>query len=322
MIGPERGSERSEGVSKFVSPHGSTRYVYYVAGVPVSALQVVSREGINALIANVYTDPDYRRQGYARELLQKARRDFRSVEHSSGLSEEGKSWARSVKNAFSKRAKTLYHGTIADHKRSIKAYGLWPSVGAFVEEMYGYDEADADELVFAADKRGMQSVLNAIVNQVGHKLNKSMHDVTDQEIETHGMIVVINDGEEYLKQRPEDGEDYYGEYPSTVEPGDYYSEEGVGVDRILTGTPMIRLLRRYGVWPRDWGPSEEKNLREQLMRLFVKANPRRNRRGLWDLIQKMPLRKVREEIRKHEKLLGKRAALIERVINAHASKPV
>ena len=100
-IGPEKGprSPPSSGVAKYVSPHGSTRYVSYDSGRPVAALQVVSRDKRQASIANVYTDPCCRRRGLAKELLDCARRDFKGgVVHASeeNISEAGKAWRSRV----------------------------------------------------------------------------------------------------------------------------------------------------------------------------------------------------------------------------------
>ena len=65
---------------------------------PRPALQVVSRDGKSASIANVYTDPAHRKQGYAKKLLLRARKDFRSVVHASegNISDEGKAWRAAV----------------------------------------------------------------------------------------------------------------------------------------------------------------------------------------------------------------------------------
>jgi len=98
QIGPEEnlGGDTKNGAVKYVSPHGSYRYIYMVDGQAVSALQVVSRDGTNAQIANVYTMPDVRRQGYARQLLQLAQQDFDTVVHSDHIGELGKAWRDNV----------------------------------------------------------------------------------------------------------------------------------------------------------------------------------------------------------------------------------
>src|SRR5574342_1044842 len=80
-IGAERGKKPTSGVGRYRSPHGSVRYVWYEHGIPLAALQVVTRDGRRATIANVYTVPARRREGLAAALLARARRDFRAVEH-------------------------------------------------------------------------------------------------------------------------------------------------------------------------------------------------------------------------------------------------
>ena len=97
QIGPEKqiGSTR-DGSIKFLSPHGSYRYVRYVDGTPVSALQIVSSDGKNGQVANVYTLPEYRKQGFARELLDRAKQGFESITHSKDLSSLGAIWKQKV----------------------------------------------------------------------------------------------------------------------------------------------------------------------------------------------------------------------------------
>lgn len=75
------------------SREGSTRYVVHVGGAPTAVLQVVSRDGAAATIANAYTVPAHRRRGLASLLLAEARADFASVAHSPDLSPEGVAFA-------------------------------------------------------------------------------------------------------------------------------------------------------------------------------------------------------------------------------------
>lgn len=93
-IGAERGRRPANGVGRFKSPHGSVRYVWYEGGDPLAALQVVTRDGVHATIANVYTTPGRRREGLAAALLAQARRDFVEVVHAEEehLSPEGRAW--------------------------------------------------------------------------------------------------------------------------------------------------------------------------------------------------------------------------------------
>lgn len=86
-----------DGFVKYVSPHGSYRYIYFVDGKAVSVLQVVSRDKKSASIANVYTLPEFRRHGYAKMLFNRVKEDFRSLEHSKDLSDLGILWSDKVK---------------------------------------------------------------------------------------------------------------------------------------------------------------------------------------------------------------------------------
>jgi GNAT superfamily N-acetyltransferase len=97
-IGPERGRPMANGIARYVSPHGSVRYVLYRGGVALAVLQVVTRDGKVASIANVYTLPSHRRLGLAQKLLARARRDFQSVTHSEHLSESGRAWKERVQS--------------------------------------------------------------------------------------------------------------------------------------------------------------------------------------------------------------------------------
>ena len=97
QIGPEKQTGNTpDGSVKFLSPHGSYRYVRYIQGKPVSAIQIVSKDGKNGSIANVYTLPEYRKQGFARELLNRARQGFESITHSKDLSSLGAIWKGKV----------------------------------------------------------------------------------------------------------------------------------------------------------------------------------------------------------------------------------
>jgi len=97
QIGPEKQiGNAKDGSVKFISPNGSFRYVRYVNGEPVSAIQIVSKDGKNAQIANVYTRPEYRRQGFAKELLNRAKQGFEFITHSKDLSTLGAIWKTKV----------------------------------------------------------------------------------------------------------------------------------------------------------------------------------------------------------------------------------
>lgn len=168
--------------------------------------------------------------------------------------------------------KTLYHGTLADNASSIKTMGLMPSVGEFVKDAYdmtGYD-VDPDEylkeLVFLTDKQQLRKAVTAITAQVAKKLGKDFHGVTDDEFVRNGALAVVKDGDTklFMSHRPPGDENYYGQHPYTVEPGDYYSEWHVPVDYILTGKKMISFLNRLGMWPRTkaWATYGRRQVKE------------------------------------------------------------
>jgi len=163
------------------------------------------------------------------------------------------------------REETLYHGTSLDNLGSIKELGLSGELGDFVQDSYGMD-MDDDELegiTFAADKNSISSAAGAIRYHVGKKLDKWLSDVTEEDIKKYGMLVVIKDIEkpkddkyfDYKEnddggwhQRPNNQSDegYYSSYPPSVEPGDWFVQDGSGYDIILTGKKMMKVLRALG----------------------------------------------------------------------------
>jgi ribosomal protein S18 acetylase RimI-like enzyme len=99
-IGLEKGRVPKTGIGLLKSsapgPATSFRYVYAVDGQFVSALQVIVMIWGETHVANVYTDPAFRRQGLATELFNKAKKDLGNVKHASDHSELGESWKRSL----------------------------------------------------------------------------------------------------------------------------------------------------------------------------------------------------------------------------------
>ena len=96
QIGEEAGLVKKDGISVLKSPEGSYRYVFSQGGRIVSALQVLSKDGKKGVAANVYTAPEFRRQGLASQLLEKARSDFESIEMSDDLSQAGQAFVEAT----------------------------------------------------------------------------------------------------------------------------------------------------------------------------------------------------------------------------------
>jgi len=203
---------------------------------------------------------------------------------------------------------TLYHGTTIDAAKNIKKQGLIPVRGDFVSTAYGgeYDsdsdfEDNVPELVFAADKKNLSKAVSAATHHVGKKLNKDFHSVTDEDFIRYAAIIKINDGESSFSRRPEGDENYYGTHPTSVEPGDYYSENYVGVDEILTGKVMIKVLKRYGLWPRDYGDTKSQETINQKKDFLIKYHLKSPKLPKQDIISKVMSLTDKEVNRWYEK---------------------
>lgn len=153
--------------------------------------------------------------------------------------------------------RTIYHGTVVDNEPTIKKFGLvggyHSPVGAFVGDAYGGDYEgvepnEDDEVVFAADKGSLGKAVNAMVFHIGRKLRKDFHDVSDNDIRNHGLLVMVKGTD----KEPYDPAKWQDSVPRGVEPGDYYDSE-MGADAMIRGSALLRFLKRNGEWPRDFG---------------------------------------------------------------------
>jgi GNAT superfamily N-acetyltransferase len=71
------------------------RYVHYEGGRAVGVIQITTKGGRSkkATIANVYVEPEFRRQKIAANLLKRARQDF-EVKHSDDLTNDGRAFSK------------------------------------------------------------------------------------------------------------------------------------------------------------------------------------------------------------------------------------
>jgi hypothetical protein len=203
--------------------------------------------------------------------------------------------------------RTLYHGTIVDNEPSIKKLGLFGQVGDFQttagydDETYGEPPSEEDEVVFMTDKQRLGRSVTAMVHHIAKKLRKGFHDVTDDDIRNHGLLCIIHSDRESTV-RPE-YEDERGErYPRGAEPGDYYSY-GEQPDQFVRGAALLRLLKRYGEWPRDYGEeghsSREKQLRGMLVASILRQHPEYPRDDVVQQIQDTPMKELSKYFRKY-----------------------
>ncbi len=108
---------------------------------------------------------------------------------------------------FEAKTRSLYHGTLIDHKPLIEEHGLQPQIGPFVSDAYGVpttpppddDEPEAyedyasayDPLVFLTDRQRLSRALIAMRHHIGEKLNKPFHHVTPLDVQQHGLLVKV-----------------------------------------------------------------------------------------------------------------------------------
>lgn len=149
--------------------------------------------------------------------------------------------------------KTLYHGTIIHNIPSIEKNGLMPTIGDFVKNAYaGSVDGDVmdylEEVLYATDKQQIDKARTAIIYQIGNKLGKNYHSVTNEDFEKYGALAVIKNGDEYFDFHSEEDQ-YYGIAPLGVESGDYYTTYEVIPDYILTGKKMVAFFKKFGLFP-------------------------------------------------------------------------
>jgi hypothetical protein len=87
---------RNKNIKIYCDEFGSERYVYYLDGKPVSALQLVN-DGKIVRSCNVITVEEHRRKGFARQIWNEAKRFHPIIIHSTNLSEDGKIYVQHCK---------------------------------------------------------------------------------------------------------------------------------------------------------------------------------------------------------------------------------
>lgn len=140
------------------------------------------------------------------------------------------------------RPRTLYHGTLKSNLPSIMQNGLEPRIGAFTSHFYDPNEDDLQELVFASSRRDIQKGINAII----HLLKDEGIPSTPENVIKYGVMLVIKDEYNEFEHRASDDANYWGEYPSQVEPGDFFAREPVNITHVLQNKKLKDLLRREG----------------------------------------------------------------------------
>lgn len=175
-------------------------------------------------------------------------------------------------NNFYKLAKTLYHGTSIDNEETIKQYGLVPGglegdAGQFTSDLYELDEDDSIlPAVFLANKEDISKATTAMKYAISKKLDKSFHDVSEKDIKTYGLMVVVKDDSDDFERVPADNKEK-GDWQSMMEegeeglsvghfePGDFYSLDTVSAGYLLKGNALLKFLRRMGEIKSNYPPA-------------------------------------------------------------------
>ena len=187
--------------------------------------------------------------------------------------------------------RTLYHGTLRRLLPSIMSIGLLPSVGEFTR--YAYDELEAagielPELVFAADREGLDSCISAIL---GAMRQVGIED-TLENFFRYGAIVVLKHGEENFDHRTRNEKDYK-DYPETVEPGDYYSDYGIKPDFYIVGDRLRVFLRRHNIILDRFGVIDRSAGQTKLMTLAIRKYPNKSRDEIINKIRSLSDREIK-----------------------------
>lgn len=210
-------------------------------------------------------------------------------------SEDFRRWMTLLENT----PRTLYHGTLKRYLPSILQNGLEPRVGEFTRNAYDEIEAagiELPELVFAADKNGLRRCVSAIMGQM-----RQLGLKTDEEtFYRNAVLLVIREGGSHMDLRAQDDsevDDWGDTFPDTVEPGDYYSDDVVAVDHILTGNKLKAFLARHN--ERLWDESVATK-RERLIRLALRQHSEFPRDVVLAKVREVPDDEVGKRLRWYE----------------------
>lgn len=191
------------------------------------------------------------------------------------------------------KSKTLYHGTLLKNVYNILESGLKPGIGAFVDSVYGSHKPVKDwapNLVYAADKDGIQKVLSAIQFAIHKEYGKSPKELTDEDIEKFGAVIVLKDmGDKFNYS--------YKDNPP-IEEGDYYTDENISVQNVLTGAPMMRFFRQYDVYPKHGRGDKAKK------ELAIKYLKQQGNDNAVDIVNNLNEKDLYDLINSHEELIS------------------
>lgn len=96
-VGAEKATKCGNHCVKLTDQHGSVRYILDDGTKPIAAIQLMVK-GKSAIIANIYVDPEYRRNGIATTLVELTKNDYPNIQYSENVTEDGKPFETSLKS--------------------------------------------------------------------------------------------------------------------------------------------------------------------------------------------------------------------------------
>ena len=146
------------------------------------------------------------------------------------------------------------HGTLADNVGGIRRSGLLPSVGPNTMAAYGeYAQEfgdDALKALYLASDKDPARALAAIRNQVGEKIGKQASEVTPEDVEKYGALVVTRSKNGVMELLDDGismkaGSRVFDDAPIGAEPGDFYAKQALSATGVLRGARLRAFYEKY-----------------------------------------------------------------------------
>jgi pyrimidine deaminase RibD-like protein len=196
--------------------------------------QLISDAGIEKVYCG-FNDPTQEEENRQFNLIETSNQKIRDkckqfAEHFMDYERE-----QANENFADGKGPTLYHGTLTKNVPSIMKSGLLPRVGQFTKGIHG-DKAMPK--VFATTEQGARAVYCALASQIYHAIG---HMPSAAEMAKLGAVLVIHKDAGKFSQYDPSAKDVQG----SLEPGDYYSDDAIAVDEVVTGQALLDWIKRH-----------------------------------------------------------------------------
>jgi 8-oxo-dGTP pyrophosphatase MutT (NUDIX family)/GNAT superfamily N-acetyltransferase len=230
----EKEKKLTSDVSVFVDPNGSYRFVKFVDGQPVAAMQVMSRDKKSGYVANIYVSPEHRRKGYGSELVRNARKIFKDLSFSEDRSGNGADFVRSLggktasEDPWSPWVAVDLDGTLAIDLPEFDPLKIGPPIPTMVEKVKAAIAAGATVKIFTArmaDKENAERIAKAIGDYTEKHIGTRLEATNEKD---PGMVALWDD----KARRVEKGT---GKFAKLVYHGTPHKFDEFNTDSIGTG---------------------------------------------------------------------------------------